>query len=421
MEKNNKQRKLIGKIILADLLKYRLEKFWAFIREVEELPFYKRLIHEGVIIRKPLSGAKILKDDCSPSSGVGVIAKIKRGSNFSIHYTHEEYSIEYVVDAMKLDGIINDVKLTEGEKENIYQLLHKLRRISTRNLITHEILKGIVEYQGDYLESNSETENELDLKLKPLRRVDLAKTTFSQSTYNTGSHSFVIDTSRISRLTEGLSIITPHGIEVSLKAFFPTKRDKVKSGIKILLDNEKREIRVGSVKKAYTDEELRHKLKDDYGLSITRRGVAYCRKDLGILPYFKRANSYGYPPLSANFSKFYPLTSSAVKNNAPTSPGVYELHLTEERIEYPKGTSQIFYIGSAKNLRKRLLDHLSGSGKNGGIKRIIMEKSCAFRYLQVHKGWIREEKNFYSLFVTTFGTPPVCNHVSPKGVARNLS
>lgn len=93
MERNNKQRKLIGKIILADLLEYRLEKFIAFIREVEELPFYKRLIREGVIIRKPLSGAKILKDDCSLSYGVGVIAKIKRGSNFSIHYTHEEFLI----------------------------------------------------------------------------------------------------------------------------------------------------------------------------------------------------------------------------------------------------------------------------------------------------------------------------------------
>lgn len=107
-----------------------------------------------------------------------------------------------------------------------------------------------------------------------------------------------------------------------------------------------------------------------------------------------------------------------MKNNAPTSPGLYELHLTDGRIEYPKGTSQIFYIGSAKNLRKRLLDHLSKSSKNNGIKRLIMEKSCVFRYLQVHKGWIREEKSFYNLFVTTFGAPPVCNHVSPKGEER---
>ena len=412
MEKNNKQRKLIGMIILADLLEYRLEKFIAFIREVEELPLYKKLIHEDVIIRKPLSGAKILKDDSSLSYGVGVIAKIKRGANFSIYYTHEEFSIGYVVDAMKLCEIINDVKLMEEEKNNIYQLLHKLRRISTRNLITHEILKGIVEYQGDYLESNSETENKLDLKLKPLRRIDLAKK-FSQSNCNNDSHSVVIDTSRISRVTQGLSIITPFGTEVSLKALFPTKRDKVKSCIKVILDKEKKEIRNGNVKKPYTDEEVRCKLKDDYGLSITRREVAYCRKDLGILPYSKRVNSYGYPPLLANFSKIYPFTSSTVKNNAPTSPGLYELHLAHESIEYPKGTSQIFYIGSAKNLRKRLLDHLSRSSKNGGIKRIIMEKSCVFRYLPVHKGWFREEKSFYNLFVTTFGAPPACNHVSP--------
>ena len=101
------------------------------------------------------------------------------------------------------------------------------------------------------------------------------------------SHSFVIDTSRISRVTQGLSIITSQGNEVSLKLFFPTKRDIVKRRIKAILSREKEDIRNGRVKKPYTDEELRCKLKDEYELSITKRAVAYCRKDRGILPYSK--------------------------------------------------------------------------------------------------------------------------------------
>ncbi len=143
----------IGKIILADFLEYRLDKFINFVQAVEGLPLYKKLTREGVIIRKPLLDAKILREEkasVSVPSEVGVIAKVKKGAGFSIHYTNEEFSIEYfIVDEEKLRRIINDVKLTEEEKKNIRGLLHKLRRINTRNLITHEILKGIVEYQRD--------------------------------------------------------------------------------------------------------------------------------------------------------------------------------------------------------------------------------------------------------------------------------
>ncbi|MGB7532244.1 MAG: hypothetical protein WA977_04590 [Halobacteriota archaeon] len=412
MAENRKRSELIGKIILADFLEYRLEKFVNFVRAVEALPLYKKLTREGIIIRKSLLDAKIVreeKESVSVPSEVGVIAEVKKGSNFSIYYTNEEFSIEYTVDEEKLPGIINDLKLTEEEKKNIRGLLHKLRRINTRNLITHEILKGIVEYQRDHFESNNE------LNLKPLSRIELARTiSNSDCKENSHSRSFVIDTSRISRVIQGISIITPQGNEVSLKSLFPTKRDIVKRHIKAILNREKEDIRDGRVKKPYTDEEIRCKLKDEYDLSLTKRDVAYCRKDMGILPSSERVNSYGYPPLLVNFSKIYPFTIALVKNKAPARPGVYELRLGDDRIEYPHGGCQTFYIGSAKNLRKRLLDHLSQSSKNGGIKRFVKEKSCVFRYLQVSEGWIREEKNIYNLFITTFGVPPVCNHVSPK-------
>ncbi|MBA7539767.1 hypothetical protein ES705_32052 [subsurface metagenome] len=412
MDKDGKRNKLIGKIILADFLEYRLEKFINFVSAVEKQPLYKKLSREGIIIRKPLSGAKILsaeKESVSVLAGDGVIAKIKK--DFFIYYTNECFSVEYIVDNEKLRGIINDVKLTEEEKQNFRRILHKLRRINTRNLITHEILKGIVEYQSDYFESKSDN----DLNLKLLSRLKLARTMASSNCEeNSHSYSFVIDASRISRVTQGLSIITPQGKEVSLKSLLPTKRDIVKRHIKVVLNKEKGDICNGKLKKPYIDEELRRKLNEDYELSITRREVAYCRKELGILPYSERVNSYGYPPLLANYSKIYPFTSAAVKNNAPTRPGVYELRLNGNRIEYPGGCCQTFYIGSAKNLRKRLLDHLSPNSKNEGIKGLVKGKRCVFRYIQVSKEWGREERILYNLFVTTFGDSPVCNHVAPK-------
>jgi len=422
-----KHRKLVGKIILADFLEYRLEKFINFVRAVKALPLYKKLTREGIIIHKPLLGAKIVSEESDiVCSGVGVVAEIKKDVNFFIHYTNEAFSIEHIVDQEKPGRIKDDinrvrcslsngVKPTGEEKKNISRLLHKLRRINTRNLITHEILKGIVEYQKDYFESNSGNENKLDLKLKPLQRAELAKAiSNSDCKENNHNRGFVIDTSRISRVIQGISIITPQGNKIPLKSFFPTKRDIVKMYIKVLLNREKEGIYNGLTKRPYTDEELRCKLKDEYNLSITRREVAYCRKDLGILPYSERVNGCGYPSLQANFSKIYPFTNSSVKNNAPTCSGIYELRLDGEMIEYPDGRCQIFYIGSANNLRKRLIDHLGANNKNGCIKRFVKEKGCVFRYFQASNEWVREEKSLYNLFITTFGGPPACNHVSPK-------
>ena len=316
MDKKGKQSELIGNIILADFLEYRLKKFINFVQAVEGLPLYKKLTHEGIIIRKPLS-----IDDFQ--SGDGVIAKINRdiNSNLSIHYTNEGFSIEYMVDEERL----RIISKREAEKKNINGLFHKLRRISTRNRIMYEILKGIMEYQRDYFQSDCGTENELDLKLKPLSGAELARilsnsdlpvpklgtqTGCKESNQGRG---FIIDASRISRVTKGISIITPQGKEVSLRSLFPTKRDIVKRYIKAILRKEGGDIRNGGAKRPYADEELRWKLKHEYNLSITRREVTYCRKDLGILPYYKRINSHGYPPLLANFSKIYPFTISSVK------------------------------------------------------------------------------------------------------------
>jgi len=402
-----RQNKLVGKIILANFLEYGVENFVAFISDVEELPLYKRLVQEGIVIHKPLPDAKILRQkNATALAKGGVIAKVGKGMNFCIYYTMREFSIEYQTNDEKLPRSMNNLKLTEEERNNITGLLNKLRRISTRNLMVHKILKGIVEYQRDYFESNKE------LDLKPLTRAKLARLI---SGSEEGSHScdFIIDASRISRAIHGLSLITPKGEEVPLRFFFASRRDMVKRCIRAILNQERKDICNGQFKKPHTDGELRYKLKEEYYLLLTRREVAYCRRELGILPYLER-NGYVYRSLAVNFSQIYPFTIPSVKNNAPACPGIYELRLNGEVIEYPTYWCQIFYIGSGKNLRKRLLSHLSSNTKNGGIKRFAKEKKCVFRYLRVPQGWAQEEETFYSLFMSTYGDSPLCNHANPK-------
>jgi RNA polymerase sigma-54 factor len=389
--------RLIGKIILADLLEYPQEKFTGFIQEVEQLSPYKNLFRKGIITRRYLPDAKVLRGESPPS---GAVAKIKNDGRLSIHYIKVGLSIEYIIDNEKLQRVIIGGRLTKEDKEDINGLLHKLRRINTRNWITHKILEGILDYQRVYFE----TSNELDLK--PLRVSELARVISKKNNGDTA-----IDSSRISRVIRGMSVISPQGKAIVLRVLFPTGRDIIKYHIKALLAEEREDMLGDRLKAPYTDEQLSRKLDKEHGLPATRRVVAYCRKALGIPPYSSRM---GYPPLSANFSPIHPFTGLSVKNNAPKCPGVYELRLYNAKIDYPNGSCEILYIGSGRNLRKRLLSHLSPNSKNGGIRRFVREKGCVFRYLQGPKGWEREEKMLYNLFVATFGDSPLCNHASPR-------
>ena len=402
-----KQNKLVGKIILADFLEYTVEKFLSFVSIVEGSPLYNKLAQEGIIVFKPLSGASMLREaNVAVLAKAGVIGKVAGGTNSSICYSAREFSIEYQVRDEKLSNFLDNQKLSEEERKNINHLLNKLRRINTRNVIVHKILKGIVEYQKDYFTSNNESD------LKPLTRVELARFI---SDFKDGKHDldFMLDTSRISRAIRGLSLIAPSGEELPLWLLFPSRRDMVKRYIKAILNQEKKDIGSGHIAKPYTDEEIGRKINERYGLLVVRREIGYCRKELGILPYSVR-NGYVYHTLAANFSPIYPFTILSIEHNTPAGSGIYELCLAGDAIGYPTGLCQTFYIGSAKNLRRRLRSHFSSGSKNGGIKRFIAERDCVFRYLRVPRIWTQEERRFHKLFISAYGDPPLCNHTSPK-------
>lgn len=116
----------------------------------------------------------------------------------------------------------------------------------------------------------------------------------------------------------------------------------------------------------------------------------------------------------------YTLTVEAVQNNAPATPGIYEFRLKGKEIEYPNGKTPIIYLGSTKNIKKRLRDHIGKNSKNGRIRDFLKNHECSFRYVELstlqpqkNMKWREEEKRLYKLFVTTYGSAPKCNKVKP--------
>jgi len=249
------------------------------------------------------------------------------------------------------------------------------------------------------------------MDLRPLSQMRLSRW-INENMIDEDQARIIIDHSRISRVIAGKSILTPQEKEFSLKFFFPTQREIDKIFIRSLLNKEGADINSGKIRRPYRDEEIKDKLTKEYGLSISRRRVAFCRKEMGIPSYYKRDDEK-YPPKRVNFSPFYPLTLSSVENNASSKPGVYELRLKTLEIKYPRGSIGIFYIGSAKNIKERLKDHLSPSTKNGGIRKYLRNYECLFRYILFRDGWNIEEKRLYNLFVASFGGSPECNMISP--------
>jgi len=72
---------------------------------------------------------------------------------------------------------------------------------------------------------------------------------------------------------------------------------------------------------------------------------------------------------------------SSVKENVPEMSGVYELSLENGGIEYPLGTTRIFYIGSSKNIRRRVRAHLGCWSRNEDLDAFISGSKC---FLQVY-------------------------------------
>jgi len=166
------------------------------------------------------------------------------------------YSINYErFEELKAGGAF-----TGAESRQARQLFKKLELVNSRKDTITQILHSIIDKQALYLESGN-------LKaLLPFSQQELAK-------------KIGLATSSVSRATRGKSIGTPWGEEVPLKHFFPRPRMFKKELLKQLLEAEEGLL---------SDEAIRAKLLEKFGVAISRRSVADLRKELKIPAVSKR-------------------------------------------------------------------------------------------------------------------------------------
>jgi len=404
--------RLVGRIIFSDLLEYPLERYKKMIEEVEtsqlmnRLPVTVRRLSQSGPACPPSStsgglrrGGRARQGEKGSSRVIGEI--VKNGRAFRIRYAYEGFNKEFRIADFGMNRLWNaDCGI---EKSEIDRLGHKLRRISSRNELTYQILNGIIDHQGEYLRTGNPPD------LVPLTQFDLAKAISSGNSK--------IDNSWISRLIRGLTVLTPSGEENDLKFFFPSQKQVNKLFIKGLLDRERRDMVSGRIKEPYSDEQIREMLSKS---SLSLRSVAQCRNEMGIPSARRRISGCIYPPLWADFSVLYPLAVESVRTNAPASPGIYEFRLKGQGMDYPNGKTPIIYVGGSGNLKKRLRDHLGKGNKNGRIRDFLRKQGCSFRYIRLsnphfHKsaGWREKERELYKAFVATYGLAPECNRIMP--------
>lgn len=417
--------RMIGKIIFANLLELPIWKYFMFAREVKRQPLLEQWIEKGWVWENNLSGLRpLLRAPTRKDTMIGEYAE--EGHNeYGMRYFHPYFQHHY--------GMHKDLwsRFLDGTVEK--RLLHRLRRINSRNLLTHHLLSTIAEEQKDYLSTGDVH------RLKPLTLLGVANRMRNDLNSDLGSRlpgepphgqgnpefpftvshfAFRVPSSPIchtwlSRLIPNLHVMLPDGLVRPLKELVPSQRDQTKRALRELLNEESRKIMEGTLEAPYADSRLRELLRGRFCIATSRHTVTSVRLELGIPAARGRSQNFWHV-LAAAFSGVYPLTAKDIALNVPQSCGIYELRLKDGGIAYPGGKSSIFYIGRSKNLRKRLIEHLQPRARNKTINCYVQDRLCGFRFLVVEELCrIQEEKRLYDLFVSTFGAPPKCNRVSP--------
>ena len=169
---------------------------------------------------------------------------------FSPSFARGRYSINYE----RFEQLKAGEAFTETETRQAKQLFKRLELINTRKDTVSQILQNVIEHQALYLESG-------DLRaLLPFSQKELAK-------------KIGLAPSSVSRAIRGKSIDTPWGEEIPLKHFFPRPKRFRKELLRQLLETEKGLL---------SDEAIRVKLREKFGVAISRRSVANLRQELKI-------------------------------------------------------------------------------------------------------------------------------------------
>ena len=355
---------IIGRIILAKFLSLPMKRYEAEINKIRNDNLYQDL--SRIITFKKFPKAEVSKN--LNKHNLNILGRIEKERNtFFILYRTSWFAGKFRLDRNRLKNLNKIGKLKDLKENEIESIDRKLKLISTRNIITHMVLISIIEHQPEFLRT-----------LNPLKIIPLSQVQVSNWIKNQGYQ--WIDNSMISRVITDTLIEIPNGTTMILKDFLPNKREVYKRYIKEILVKEEMHIKSNKIISPYTDEEIRVILRKKFGLNISRRTISYCRNQMRIAPSYRRTYNNLYPPNWINFSSYFPMTLDSVKENTPELSGIYEMSIANDNIRYPLKSTNVFYIGSSKNIRKRLKTHLGKWTKNEVINKFINEKQC---FLQI--------------------------------------
>lgn len=379
----------LGRIVVARFLELPLRTFERRVRALEQAPHFQELLRDAVRIGS-LSGQPSVT--ARQARGEDLLGVMQRGGDGVVwRYGNPAFDREYMFDEVALGRLMarGDLELT--------RLVSRLRLVNTRNRLTHALVQTLIETQRDYVQTGD-----------PLRLKLLSQAALSARIRARGACSVDADPSRVSRLLRHLAARLPDGEAVRLRSLCPVARDLQRRYVSWVIQQERVRMVEDRTLAPMTDRGIAAAVREEFGARLLTRTVAYIRRDLGIPGSRERERRSEYLSVTVGFSSVLPLTAETLHEQVPPGPGVYEIR----RAETPPGMCPIIYIGSARDLRKRLGDHLRGWSDNA-LLQAHARGGTHFRYRPVAARWRDFERAVYQAFCATFGTPPLCNRMSP--------
>lgn len=183
------------------------------------------------------------------------VAAIERGPEGFIigYYSPGHARGRYIIDYDRLARLKEAGAFTAAEARDLRDLVRKLEMINRRRDTLFRILEMVIAQQNLYLESGDPK------TLLPFTQKEVAR--------KTG-----LAASSISRCLAGRSVDTPWG-EKALGDFFPRPRRFRRELVARV---------VAAEEKPLSDELVRRRLREKFGVAISRRAVASLRKELKI-------------------------------------------------------------------------------------------------------------------------------------------
>ncbi len=419
---------LLGKIVLARFLELPLRTFDRLVTQVELSTGFDAL--RPWVTVSQLEGAQVEHDagEATQTQVSPVLGKIhdmknlypgtgaSRGLMFLYHC--DSYVREYRFDE---EGVSLMMSRPDFHAE-LAGVLRRLRLINTRNRLTHALMQAVLVSQAAYLRSGQA------LALLPMTQAEISTRLRLESNL-----SVVADPGRISRLVRVLSIALPNGETVPMGGLFPKPRQVHCHFVDHVIKMEKVWMLQEELREPLTDGAIVAILECEYGLRLLRRTVANIRHDLAIPDFRSRSQRMNYLAATEGFTALLPLTYQVLRTAVPAQSGVYEIRAalgspaSEAKVQKtfvrapagwleksaPPGPHSVVYIGSTGDLRKRLGDHLRGSSDNVLLYNHLADGAARVRFRLVSEGWRWAERDLYRVFCETFGTPPLCNRMSP--------